>query len=85
MSLSSLQSAFDGGDYLTDGFGGSRTQCVPCRIHSTLRDRDKNAMPCQGILLGSRAQRADDIDGEDLLIYGAPPRLTQVKSGDDVS
>jgi hypothetical protein len=58
----------------------------PFRIHSTLRDWDKNIMPCQSILLSREAgaQRVDDIDGADTLIYGAR-RLSPVKSRHDVS
>jgi hypothetical protein len=44
------------------------------RIHSTARDRNKNVMQCQSIF-GSRERlrpARGDIDGADLLNYGAP-------------
>jgi hypothetical protein len=68
MSLSSLQSAFDGGDYFVSAFGnraavsgfiarygiGTRTACD---VKAALRFLD--AVPAR-----------DDIDGADVLIYG---------------
>jgi len=44
---------------------------MPCRIHSTLPDRDKNVMSRQSVFFSRRPRQADDIDGTNLLIYDA--------------
>jgi hypothetical protein len=76
MSLSSLQSAFSGGDYLVSTFGGGRGGAF--RIHGTLRHRNKNAGRCQSLFV-SRAglyPAQGELDAADLLIYGAASSLT---------
>jgi hypothetical protein len=55
MSLSSLQSAFLTAMIIRPTRSAGAERGVPFRIHSTLRDRDKNAMSCQSILLLAEA------------------------------
>jgi hypothetical protein len=67
MSLSSLQSAFDGGDYLTDAFGGLPSErAFAGFIARHVIGTRKHLAFCGG------CPARDDIDCADVLIYGAP-------------
>src|ERR1700737_3592360 len=83
MSLSSLQSAFDGDDYLTDAFGGSRAGACLFGFIARCGIGTRTSCRVKASCLSRRLRPAHDIDCADVLIYGAP-RLTQVKPRDDV-
>jgi hypothetical protein len=69
--VSSLQSALLAVIYLTGAIGGSRAiDALP--IGSTPRDWDKTSCAVKHHAFGLAAPHApDDIDGADMLIYGA--------------